>query len=420
MINYYKNNELDLVVFLRSALYMNGQKKKLNDLKVNNKYITTNFIEKILSLPEEIRNQHEFINPDAELIFYNLVKCFEGDVFSQIYNLEEINHSPIFIKQIFRILLDNKWESILKLINSIKFIPGDEILDSKNLIKNIMTIISFELQDRNVNFIQFHRSPFYSKVVHDFMFILSIGFIFASKFKIKQYDSIKNSIYTKQFIIKDGNIKNSKLQLNEFKFDELNELNILLKFENYYNVINKYYQIYNSTDYIFKISVKCIEGPCVAGRGLGGGSTDATKRRKALLHAVSGIPKQKRPERNPKLNLQINLNSNSNSKSGSTLSSNVILTNSSPTEIVLISDLPIPPPPSPIPSPKSFVNDNILVDKSPKRKIDNNNIDYMLSNLPPNKKNNYIEDNQNDSLRCISINSDEVPNILLSMSSSRT
>lgn len=285
---YNRDGTFNIVAFLTSSKRTREQTKLAQLLNTNEKYITTKNIEKLINLPKEIINKHEFKNPDAELIFNNIVKCFSGNIFEILF---EHSNNPIFIKEYFRIILDNKWENILKLVNSIPIISYDPIFDSLNLIKNIMVIISFQLQDENENYIQYHRAPFTTgaEILPNFMFFLAMGFIFKSKFilNVELCDSIDKSTYIKKIIDNDNSI------------DE-NELKILLKFENYFKIVNKYFKIKMKRGFIFENAVRCIEGPNFTGRIMGSGATKECKRRDEILLDISKLEIVPRPPRYPK------------------------------------------------------------------------------------------------------------------------
>lgn len=305
------NRQLNIVEFLRNANNSNGQKRKVEGLKSSRQFVTSRYLLKYFQqFPEALHNPYKMQSNIANTIYISLLRSFGENIF---INLSNIIQADMFVEKYFRILLDKKCNSIIELINLIPLNSDILFLRSQNLIKNVMIIISYEMQDRNVDFIQFHRAPFYSEIIHDFMFILAIGFIYASKFRIEQYSCVKNSIYTKKYI-ENG--------VNE------NELNILLDYENYFNLVNNYFLINNNSEFVFNNGVRCIEGPNFDCRKWGSGATPETKRRKEILHKVWGVNVKPRPARKSK--------SNSNSDSNIILIDNfssTLLKNSKPMDL---------------------------------------------------------------------------------------
>ncbi len=289
--------KFDMVKFLKISKGRNGQKKRINWLILNNKFIKSDFIHCYNEQhPNILLSQYKMKNKIAETVYSCLIRSFGLNIF---IDLHRITRAEIFIDSYFRILLDNKWDFIVDLINLIDM--NIFLCNSQLLIKNIMTIICYELQDRRDDFIQFHRAPFYSEIIRDFLFILSIMFITASKFKINPY-TIESSVYTKDYV--------NNIEVNN------QELNILLEYESYFNIVNNYFVIHNCSEFVFDNGVRLIEGYKLNGRKWGSGATDETKRRKELLHKVWGTKVKPRPPRNSNSNFNSNSNLDSDSDSG--------------------------------------------------------------------------------------------------------
>ncbi len=241
----------------------------------------------VKSIGYSINNMLQYIRPYSEFyefrswyvkrIYISMQKSFGANIFD---TLQTITGAGMFSNIYFPVILDNNFNSILMLTNSIVIDESDKVLCSRNLIKNVMAIICSQMQNNSNNFIQYHRIPFFSSIIHDFLFILSIMFIMLSKFEIEQL-TLEKSVYT----IKYQNTVDS------------NELNILLDYENFFNIVNKYHIIKNCTEFVYTNAVRFIEGPNMDGRMWGSGATKETLRRKNILNKVCNYTVQPRPPR---------------------------------------------------------------------------------------------------------------------------
>ncbi len=281
--------------FLKWQIQMRGNKQNVKDTGYN----INNVLEGIT--PYSQFYQFKFKNVPQMCIL--LKNSFGTNIFDRLVS---ITGADMFSNKYFPVILDNKYEFILMSINSIVIDESDKVLCSKNLIKNVMAIICSQIQNNNDNFIKYYRIPFFKLIIHDFLFILAIMFIMLSNFNIEHY-TLENCIHTKKY--KD-----------DVDVD-FNELNMLLQYENFFNIVNKYHIIKNCTGFVYTNAIRFINGPIMDGFNLGSGRSDKARRRKNMLDIVCNYTVLPRPPRKSDYSSSLTIR-NSNSASNSASNSN--------------------------------------------------------------------------------------------------
>ncbi len=270
-------SEFDINILLKKFKKLSGQKNRIDNLKLRNEYIISNDIQFL----QKYDKSYVFKNENALYTFMIIKNCFGEDIFDDLFL---ITRAKMFKYKYFAPLLDYKYKSIISLIDSIKIDESNSILCSKNLIMNIIEIFCYEIQDKNENFIRFHRSPFCSEITYNFMFILSLLLISGSKFKIEFNPSDDNYVHA---------IK--------YKNDVNIELNTLIEYEAFFNIVNKYFIVKNNTQFVFDNAVLMVEGINISGRDWGSGMTSEASAIKKILNDVCNYTVIPRPPRKNKV-----------------------------------------------------------------------------------------------------------------------